>query len=76
LPSLSMVSRHADSMQVVPLSTDPAGHPQLPELQTWLFWQTMPHAPQLFLSVCRLEHVLPHWFNPALQRHPQVFMSQ
>jgi hypothetical protein len=39
---------------------------QVPGAQEW------PQAPQLFVSVFRSRHALPHWERPVLHDHPQV----
>ncbi len=55
------------SAQVPLQSVVPDAHAQALLLQTWLFAQTSPHSPQLFLSVLRSTQELPHLARPLAQ---------
>jgi hypothetical protein len=61
----------------VPLQSDvPEAHAHMLLLQTWLFAHTSPQRPQLFLSVLRSTHEVPHLARPLAQAAEQALLLQ
>jgi hypothetical protein len=82
IPVLSQTSPLAQAVQPVPQCwgfdwtqpppqlTKPPVQAQEPAVQVLPLWQTLPHVPQFWLSLCRFTQVVPHCIWPGPQVPP------